>query len=247
MKPLTAAPRNNSGTGFPPVQLPAKQANAKHILKPKLDKPVVGPTTRLLLIRHGEVEARYQNKFGGQIDMNLSRTGQRQAKQLAEFLRRRTIDAIYASPMKRVQQTLAPTLKLNGHAPTILDGLREINFGDWTGLGWEEFEEKFGRTSHAWLELIHGGMVPNGESGEVFRARVEPCLREIVARHPGQTVAVFCHGGVIRMMLAVLLKLPLPKMNQFDIEYASLTQVALHPHRAGIELLNFTPWRDGAG
>jgi hypothetical protein len=46
------------------------------------------------------------------------------------------------------------------------------------------------------------------------------------------------------MILAILLKLPLPKTNHFDIEYASITQVALHPHMAEIELLNFTPWRD---
>ena len=43
--------------------------------------------------------------------MNLSPNGRRQAKILADYLRRKTIDAIYASPMKRVQQTLAPTLK----------------------------------------------------------------------------------------------------------------------------------------
>ena len=85
---------------------------------------------------------------------------------------------------------------------------------------------------------------PNGENGAKFRARVEPCLREIIRRHPGRTVAIFCHGGVIRMMLSILLDLPLPKTNAFEIEYASVTQVALHPHLAEIELLNFTPWRD---
>jgi hypothetical protein len=30
----------------------------------------------------------------------------------------------------------------------------------------------------------------------------------------------------------------------FEIEYASVTQIALHPRHAEIELLNFTPWRD---
>ena len=73
--------------------------------------------TRLLLIRHGEVEATYQKKFGGWIDMNLSPNGRRQARTLADYLRHKTIDAIYASPMKRVQQTLAPTLKLDSHRP----------------------------------------------------------------------------------------------------------------------------------
>ena len=46
------------------------------------------------------------------------------------------------------------------------------------------------------------------------------------------------------MMLAILLDLQLPKTGAFEIEYTSVTQVALHPHMNEIELLNFTPWRD---
>ena len=211
-------------------------------------KPTPTPTaTRLLLIRHGEVEASYHNKFGGTIDMNLSPNGKRQAKILADYLRAKTIDAIYASPMKRVQQTVAPTLKLRGMKQTVVKNLHEIDFGKWTGLGWAEFQENFGHGPHQWLELIHAGKVPGGESGKVFRQRIEPCLREIIAKHPGGNVAIFCHGGVIRMMRSVLLKLKLPVTNQFDVEYASITQVALHPHLNEIELLNFTPWRDLVG
>jgi broad specificity phosphatase PhoE len=200
--------------------------------------------TRLLLIRHGEVETRYQKKFGGWLDMNLSPNGKRQAVILADYLRHKTIDALYASPMKRVQQTIAPTLKINGNQQIILPGLREINFGAWTGLGWQEVEDQFKFCSHDWLDQIENHGVPKGESGAAFRARVEPCLRDIIAQHGGQNIAIFCHGGVIRMILAILLKLPLPTTNHFDIEYAGITQVALHSHMAEIELLNFTPWRD---
>jgi len=217
------------------------------VSSPKRRRASAPAATRLQLIRHGEVEAAYQRKFGGWLDMNLSPNGRRQARVLADYLRHKTIDAIYASPMKRVQQTLAPTLKWNGQKQAIRPSLREINFGDWTGLGWEEVEQRFKFRSHEWLDQIQSKGVPNGESGKVFRRRVEPCLREIVANHQGQNVAIFCHGGVIRMILAILLQLPLPKTNHFDIEYASITQVALHPHLAEVELLNFTPWRDFVG
>ena len=205
------------------------------------------PATRLLLIRHGEVEARYHGVFGGRIDMNLSPRGKQQAKILAEYLRVKSIDAVYASPMKRVQQTLAPTLKTHGHKQTIFHDLREIDFGDWTGLNWAAVRDKFNFAVHEWLEQIEHPGSPNGESGKTFRARIEPCLREIVNKHQGENVAIFCHGGVIRMLLAILLELPLPKTNSFEVEYASITQVALHPHMEEIELLNFTPWRDLVG
>ena len=135
-------------------------------------------------------------------------------------------------------------LVLVHHAPDGFGDLREIDFGDWTGLNWITVRDKFKFPVHEWLRQIEHPGAPNGENGEKFRARIEPCLREIVQKHSGQNVAVFCHGGVIRMLLAILLDLPLPKTNSFEVEYASITQVALHPHMAEVELLNFTPWRD---
>jgi broad specificity phosphatase PhoE len=146
--------------------------------------------------------------------------------------------------MKRVQQTLAPFLKNGAPSQKIIQGLREVNFGDWTGLNWEQVCEKFNLLTHEWLDHIERGVAPNGETGPQFRTRVEPCLREIIKNHTGQTVGIFCHGGVIRMILSILLKMPLPNTNIFEIEYTSVTQIALHLQHAEIELLNFTPWRD---
>ena len=221
-------------------------SQVKHpVRKPLRVRPAkTAPVTRLFLIRHAEVEVRYHGIFGGRIDMNLSARGRQMARTLAAYLQRKPLDAVYASPMKRVRQTLAPALRLGTPVPTVLPGLREIDFGDWTGLGWQTVSDRFGFDSHEWLEQIEARGAPHGEDGRGFRARVEPCVRQILNGHAGKQVAVFCHGGVIRMILAILLDLPLPKTNSFEIEYASLTQVAIHPHMAEIELLNFTPWRD---
>jgi broad specificity phosphatase PhoE len=200
--------------------------------------------TRLLLVRHAEVEQRYHKIFGGTIDMNISPRGQEQAATLAKFLHGKKMDAIYASPMKRVQQTIAPVLNNGAPPQKITRDLREVDFGDWTGLNWEQVCAKFNLLTHEWLNHIERGITPNGEDGQQFRKRVEPCLREIISKHPGQTVGIFCHGGVVRMILAILLEIPLPKTNMFEIEYASVTQIVLRPNHAEIELLNFTPWRD---
>ena len=204
-------------------------------------------STRLLLIRHAEVEARYQGVFGGRIDMELSPRGHEQAAALAKYLHSRPLSAIYASPMKRVQQTLAPLLVNGTPKPIILQDLREVDFGDWTGLPWEEVHAKFGISAFAWLEQLECDGIANAESAETLQERVEPCLRQILADHSGQQVAVVCHGGIIRMLLGILLRWPLARMVAFEIEYASLTQVVVHPHKAELQLLNFTPWREIIG
>ncbi len=200
--------------------------------------------TTLVLIRHAEVEARYQGVFGGRIDMDLSPRGREQAAALARYLEPRKFDAIYASPMKRVQQTLAPHLTNGAPKPVLKPQLEEVDFGAWTGLTFAEVQEQFGARASSWLDQLAAGTIPRAESAASYRARIEPCVREISHRHDGQHVAVFCHGGVIRQVLAILLDLPLPKTAGFEIDYASITEVEIHPHRAEVQLLNFTPWRD---
>ncbi|MFO1488536.1 MAG: histidine phosphatase family protein [Verrucomicrobiota bacterium] len=202
--------------------------------------------TSLLLIRHAEVEEKYHRVFGGKIDMNLSARGHEQAAALAEWVKRQPLDAIYASPMKRVQQTLAPSLAHVPLQPVTLPDLREVDFGDWTGLGWEAVQEKFGVSAFQWLELLDRGGIPNAENSTTYRARVGPCLKTILQQQPLRRTAVFCHGGVIRMLLAILLDLPLPKMASFEIDYASVTRVELFPHKTEIQFLNFTPWREAS-
>ena len=200
--------------------------------------------TRLWLIRHAEVEGRYQGVFGGQVDMDLSPRGHEQAAALARYLRSRTVSAIYASPMKRVQQTLQPWVVNGVPRPTIVPELREVDFGAWTGLTFGQVQDRYGVSAWEWLRQLECGAVPEGECAATFRSRVEPCLRRIIRDHPGQEVAIVCHGGVIRMILAILLDLPLSRMGYFQIEYASLTQVRLRPEQTELQLVNFTPWRE---
>jgi broad specificity phosphatase PhoE len=195
-------------------------------------------------VRHAEVEERYQNVFGGRIDMELSPRGLLQAAALARFLHGKPIDALYASPMRRVQMTLASFLGNGGPKPVVLDELREVDFGDWTGLHCTEVQTRFGISPLAWLEQLDRAGIPNAECGRALRSRIEPSLRRLLGDHPGQQVAVFCHGGVIRMLLAILLDWPLPQLAAVEIDYASLTQVVWTPPCAKLQLVNFTPWRE---
>jgi broad specificity phosphatase PhoE len=198
----------------------------------------------LWLIRHAEVEIRYQNVFGGIIDMDLSDRGRQQAAALAGYLRRQPLDAVYASPMRRVQQTLAPLMNNGTPAPIVLPGLREADFGDWTGLSWAEVQARHGVSAFSWLEQLERGGIPNAETVPALRARVEDCLRQIIAANAGRQVAVFCHGGVIRVALAILLDWPLAPFAAFEIDYTSVSRVIVSPDDAQVSLLNFTPWSD---
>lgn len=200
--------------------------------------------TRLYLLRHGEVESRYHKVFGGKIDMELSPLGHDQVKAAAGYFRRHPPEVMYASPMKRVQQTLAPLAHWTGLKPIVLPGLREVDFGAWTGLSWDEVYQRFQVSAFDWLNQLELGAIAEAESTAEFRRRVDEALRQMLSHSPNKEIAVVAHGGTIRMLLALILDLPFTKMAAFDIEYASITKVKISEHKTEVELLNFTPWRD---
>jgi len=176
--------------------------------------------------------------------MALSTRGHEQASALAAYLHRKRFHAVYASPMKRVQQTLEACRDNGLPQPEILPELREVDFGDWTGLSWEEVERRFGISPLTWLEQLDCDGIENAECTASLRGRLEPVLHKLLRKHTGQEVALFCHGGVIRMLLALLLDWPLPQLAAVEIDYASLTQVVWNEKRSRVNLLNLSPWRD---
>ena len=199
--------------------------------------------TRLHLVRHGEVAEEYHQVFGGRIDMELSPLGHRQAKHLAKFLDDRPFDRIYCSPMVRVRQTAEPLLDALGQAAVVIDDLREVDFGVWTGYKWYEIEEKFGMDAIDWLVHLQNGDVPEAEPMDVYESRIKRSLDRILSEGEGDDVLVFCHGGVIRMLLALLLKESFSTMDRFEVDYASLSVAEIRGERVELTLHNFAAWQ----
>jgi broad specificity phosphatase PhoE len=207
--------------------------------------------TRLYFIRHGEVETRYRRIFtGSRIDMDLSPLGHEHGRAVAEWFGDSALDAVYASPMRRVLQTAAPLLQSKSLRPVVLEDLREVDFGDWTGYRWEEIQDRFGIHAFDWLETLERAGIPNGETADQLLARVRPCLQRILDESPHRSVAILCHGGIIRVMLALLLEVPLAHTAHYNIDYGSVTMLERQPdkkHGVEIDLLNFCPMVDRVG
>ncbi|MGY8653384.1 MAG: histidine phosphatase family protein [Verrucomicrobiia bacterium] len=199
--------------------------------------------TKLYLVRHGEVEERYLQIYGGRIDMNLSERGREQAMALGPFFARQGLDAIYCSTMKRARQTLEPIAEHASSSPVFIEDLREIDFGAWTGLSWQEVAKKHESEVADWLHLLDSGEVDGAESTADLRTRVEPCLNRILESHPGQSVAIICHGAVIRQLLSGLLSLPIRELGGIDISYAGVSLIEHDGKRNVARYINNTPWR----
>lgn len=201
-------------------------------------------STTFHFIRHAEVAEPYQRVFAGRLDIPLSKHGQQQAKSMVPWFVRLAPEVVFASPMLRVQQTLQPWLQRGAPKPNICPELREVDFGDWTGVAWDEIQPRFGQSPWDWLRLLEQNAIRGAEPVEQFRNRVGSCLHRILSEHAGRTVAIVCHGGVIRMALAQLCGWSLAATSVLAVDYGSVTRVVMHPGRAEVELLNYLPWKN---
>jgi broad specificity phosphatase PhoE len=162
-------------------------------------------TTRVLLVRHGATKLSAEDKFAGDIGVDLSEEGRAQVHKLAERLHAEPIAAIYASPLGRTVET-AEILAAPHALPIVQrDALREIRHGRWEGLTRREVESRFGSEYTDWEADPFTFAPLGGEAGVSVLARALPALREIVIAHAGQTVLVVSHKATIRIVLSSLL------------------------------------------
>lgn len=157
-------------------------------------------TTRILLVRHGESEWNAAGRWQGWADAPLSELGQQQAVEAAEGVG--AVDAVFSSDLSRAADTARIISELIGVGPVLtLEGLRERDVGEWSGLTRKEIGERWPETLEAWGR---GEMPPppGGESNEAIITRVLDALRSIARDWPHAEVLAVSHGGVIRLLEA---------------------------------------------
>jgi broad specificity phosphatase PhoE len=161
--------------------------------------------TRVLLVRHGATQLTAEDRFAGDVGVDLSDDGRMQARRLAERLADDRIAAIYASPLSRTLET-AQLLATPHQLPVVQrDGLREISHGRWEGLTRREVEQRYADEYASWETDPFTFAPEGGESGVSVLARALPVIREIVVAHAQQTVVVVSHKATIRLLLSSLL------------------------------------------
>ena len=171
----------------------------------------------IVLVRHG-LPMRVETKDGVAADPSLSRIGLAQAIQASDWLVGIDIDAIYSSPLQRARETAEPFAKRSGLKIGIEDDVSEFDRDSSTYIPMEELKAQ---DYEAWKAFVDGGY---GDDVDVlsFQATVVRGIESIIDRHPGERVAVFCHGGVVNMWASHVLETP-PRLF-INVGYASVSR-----------------------
>jgi alpha-ribazole phosphatase/probable phosphoglycerate mutase len=156
----------------------------------------------LILVRHAQTAL--SGTFCGSTDPPLNERGQAQLPGLSERLSQFSFDRIYCSDLLRAQQTAAAVAAPRAIPIEVRQGLRQIHFGAWETLTWQEIEQADAAFAVRWVAEFPNVTPPGGEPIAQFRLRVLEEFALIRQQACGQTVAVITHSTVLRVLLEEL-------------------------------------------
>lgn len=153
--------------------------------------------TRLIAVRHGETAWNRVSRIQGHTDIPLNEAGLWQARQVGEAVAAEGVDAIYSSDLQRAADTARAIGQAAG-VPVNLDvALRERHFGELEGLTHDEINTRWPEQARRWRGRDPDYGPQGGETLKDFHARCLGALTRLAQRHPGQTVVLVAHGGVL--------------------------------------------------
>lgn len=171
---------------------------------------------KLFFIRHGQTDWNIQGKIQGSYDSELNDIGIRQAKELSKKVIEDNyrFSKIYTSQQKRAVKTA----QILGEDTSIdyipIEGLEEINLGQWEGLSWEEVKEKFPNEYEEWYANRRYTKSPKGESYQDMLKRVLVVIHKIIKEND-KDVAIVTHSAVIMCLQCYLTNTPFEEMMKF--------------------------------
>ena len=163
------------------------------------------PPTLVLLVRHGQTPTTGKVLPGRAVGLHLADKGREQAERVAARIAtlqtdKRTVAAVYASPLERTLETAAPIAKTLGLRVRRAKGLMECEFGDWTGA---ELKRLYKLPEWRAVQRNPSGFrFPGGESFTEMQTRITSAVDRMRIDHPGQTVVAVSHADPIKAAVA---------------------------------------------
>lgn len=208
-------------------------------------------TGTLYLVRHGQQQWPDAESAvtGDWIDPPLSDLGQRQAAAVGGWLADQPITAVYSSHLQRAHDTGRAIAAHHGLDVEVIEDLEEIRMFQQLPhdqravdvLG----EKAMSGMRERFVQTRRWDAYPHSERSEDFRRRVGWAIESAVVSHPGESIVVACHGGVINAYLAELLGLDIDMF--FRPFHASTHRVLFAGGQRVIQTLNDESYLAAAG
>jgi probable phosphoglycerate mutase len=183
------------------------------------------PATRVLAIRHGETAWNADSRIQGQLDIALNDTGRWQAARMAQSLAGEVFDAIYCSDLSRARATAEALAAIAGLDARTDNGLRERGFGAFEGRTYREIENDLPEQAARWRRREPDFGAEGGETLAGFYDRAIASATRLAALHPGQSIVLVTHGGVLDCLYRAATRIELQAPRTWTLGNTSLNRL----------------------
>lgn len=175
-----------------------------------------------MLVRHGETEWSRDNRHTGRTDVDLTSTGEAQARQAGRLLAGRFFDVVLASPLRRAQRTAT----LAGWDTFETDrNLAEWDYGVYEGRSTADIAGELGDDWNIWKGGT-GRFPAPGESADAVGRRADAVIERLLPTlSAGGSALLFAHGHVLRILTARWLSLPASAGAMFILGTGTVSQL----------------------
>ncbi|HFC9302098.1 TPA: 2,3-diphosphoglycerate-dependent phosphoglycerate mutase [Enterococcus hirae] len=210
---------------------------------------------KLVLLRHGESEANFQNYWTGWLDVALTEKGMQQATEAGRKMNEQGLvfDIVYTSVLKRAIKTAQLALEEMNQLYLPVQKtwrLNERHYGALVGKNKTEMKKEYGEEQvKKWrrgyrevpplvsenhfdrrYDSLDPRLLSHGESLEMTVERVVPLWQDELAPHllGGKNVLVVGHGNSLRALTKYLEDVPENQLDTIDIPNAQPIQYTLN-------------------
>jgi len=176
-------------------------------------------------VRHAEPTEEARGRCYGRLDVELSDRGRAQCEQLAARLSQEPVAAVVSSPRLRARDTAWAIAKRHGLAVSVLDELRELDFGELEGRTYDEIASSHPDLYARWMRAPTSVRFPGGEGYSDLHARAVDVVSRLRVTYAGRLVVAVTHAGVVRAVVAEALGMPHEHIFRLAVDSASLTRV----------------------
>lgn len=195
---------------------------------------------KLILVRHALTVDNQKSRLSGHIDSSISEEGREQIDKITNYLKDFDIDKIYTTTSSRTKDTVKKLSELKSIEIIEKESLKEISFGDFEGLTFDEIKDKYPKEFQDMIEKGYEYKYTNGESLIDSYNRVCIELDNIISNNDNRTILICSHGGTIRNIITYLISNSYKYHWNFKIDNGSVTILEVQDGFTVITAMNNT-------
>jgi broad specificity phosphatase PhoE len=187
------------------------------------------PYTVVYLIRHCNPDYKLEKAVGDK-DISLSVFGRQQRTYLTKHLLKLSLNKLYASGLKRAQETAAPVALKLGKELIIDERVNEIDWNKWYRVPYFQTIEKNRPKKVKDYRKLEKSLDEMQEKGRRW-------LHDVYKENKGKTVAVFTHGNFIKAVLTGIINSDVIGFLSLEIFQSAISKIVID--RDGYVKINY--------